>query len=171
MTQERSITKPEKSCLCPEIDPAEWEGRHVSFDQKRFLHRSIPLAFHLPIGLGEEVQKLQEKARKLDLALSRPHMMLQRNTGLFKGQLLFAIETDIGPEESTLLTGKYLAKVCRAPHEELGRKAKAFTRTIEKEQGIKPGELIYWYVNCPRCWSRHDGPVTILLARIGNPGL
>ena len=158
----------QKGCVCPRLNYDQWEGRHISFDKKRFLSRTIPLAFHLPVGLKDEIDAIREKAEKLHLEPSLPPMLLQRDLGLFKGELLWGIDTDIGEQESSLLSGKYLTTVHRGPYVHLGKAVKAFIKKIRRELGIKPEEVLYWYANCPQCWHEQEGPVTILMGRIGN---
>lgn len=156
-------------CHCPDIDVGQWDDRHISFDQEAFLARPIPQAFHLPVGLADDWRSLLEKADKLNLTLSRPPMLIWRDLGLFKGQLLLGIDADVGPDEAVLLTGKYLTRVYRGPHDRLNRERKQFGRDIAKDLGVRPGEMLCWFANCPRCWTGKGGPATILMARIGNP--
>ena len=162
-------TPEKKACLCPKLDYDKWENRHVSFDKKRFLSRRIPLAFHLPVGLKDDIEALYEKAEKLRLNLSTPPMLLQRDLGLFKGELLLGIENNIGERESTLISGKFQTTIYRGPYAHLGKAVKGFIKKIREDLGVKPEEVLYWYANCPKCWQEQEGPVTILLARIGNP--
>jgi len=157
------------ACRCPALSYDEWEGRRVMFRQKPFLTRRVPRALGVSIGIGEEIDALQLQAEKLGLPLGEPPMVLERDRGFFKGELLLALGTDTGPENIVHLDGAYLATVHRGPHEELGAARARFVEMIGKERGVTPNEIFYWYADCPRCREAHGGPVTIILAKIGMP--
>ncbi|UCF33755.1 MAG: hypothetical protein JSV78_00290, partial [Phycisphaerales bacterium] len=156
-------------CLCPKLTFEAWEGREVSFDGKPFLTRRIPLFFRLPVGLGEEIEAVQAKGAALSLDPAMPPMVLQRDRGIFRGELLWAIGGEVKLPEITLVSGKYRASVHRGSYTQLGRAARKHLRRLRHELGIRPDELFFWYANCPKCWDEPGGPVTIILARIGNP--
>lgn len=157
------------ACGCPVLDGEEWEGRRVMFRQKPFLTRSVPRALGVSIGIEEEIGALRLQAEKLGLPLGEPPMVLERDRGFFKGELLLALGTDTGPENIACIDGAYLAAVHRGPHEGLGAARARFVETIGKERGVTPREVFYWYTDCPRCREAHGGPVTIILAKIGMP--
>jgi hypothetical protein len=156
-------------CLCPKLTLDDWNGREVSYDMKPFLSRRIPLFFRVPIGLGDEIRALHAKAAALKLDPALPPMVLQRDRGIFRGQLLWALGGEVLLPEITLVSGKYRAEVHRGSYTQLGRAARTHVRRLRDELGIKPDEVFFWYANCPQCWSEQGGPGTIILARIGNP--
>ncbi len=158
-------------CLCPKLTFEAWEGREVSFDKRPFLTRRIPLFFRVPVGLGDEIRAVQAKARALKLDPAMSPMLFQRDRGIFRGELLWAIDGEVRLPEIALVSGKYRAAIHRGSYTQLGRAARKHVRRLRDELGIKPHEVFFWYANCPQCWDEQGGPVTIILARIGNPAV
>jgi hypothetical protein len=157
------------TCLCPKLTIEEWEGREVSYDKKPFLSRRIPLFFRIPVGLGDEIRAIQARAAAMKLDPTLPSMVLQRDRGIFRGELLWAIGGEVLLPEITLISGRYRAGVHRGSYTQLGRAARKHVRHLREELGLKPAEVFFWYANCPQCWGEHGGPGTIILARVGNP--
>jgi hypothetical protein len=167
----RENAPPPVACSCPPLVLEEWEGRRVVFQDAPFLVRRVPRVLGLSVGLEEEIAALRLQAEKLALPPGLPPMLLERDRGFFKGELLLALGIDRGPENIVRLDGTYLATVCRLPHEALGAARARFIGQIRKERGVTPNEVFYWYTDCPRCRPAHGGPITIVLARIGMPEL
>ena len=159
---------PRTACRCSPLTVSVWEDTTVVFNEKPFLTRRIPLFLRLPIGLRDEITALERKAAALKLDLAIPHMILQRDRGVFRGELLLGLGQETGLPETTHLAGSYRTAVHRGSHTQLGRAARGFLRRLRRELGIKPCEVFFWYANCPACWSEAGGPLTIILGRIGS---
>jgi len=161
----------QKTCPCPELDLRKWEDSTISFQQKPFLSRTIPRFLWVPIGLREEIDALYAQAFSMRLKLSTPTMLLEREGGAFRGQILLGVSEEGDFPGKVLLSGLYRTTVHLGSPLRLGSARRVFLSRIKRELGIVPTETFYWYVNCPECWQKTGGPATIVLARIGAPTL
>ncbi len=170
---EGSVLSPQnpkkKTCPCPDVNLEDWRDNTLVFRLKPFLVRTIPRFLWIPIALREEIVAIYARAAALRLKLAAPAMVLEQEGGLFRGRILLAINEEAGFPDRLLLTGLYRTAVHRGSAVRLGVTRRRLVTRLKRELGVTPGEIYYWYVNCPKCWHTSGGQAVVILARVGSP--
>jgi len=105
---------------CPRFNPEGWDGRHLHFENKLFVHATTRSVMHVPVNMGRVFTRVQGHIE--DAVVQDPcgYFVLSRDLSATKGEHLFAVTGPIPEEEMTTLTGDYVTRVFEGPY----RKAK-----------------------------------------------
>ena len=135
---------------CPRFNPEGWDGRHLHFEDKLFVHATTRSVMHVPVNMGRVFTRVQGHIE--DAVVQDPcgYFVLSRDLSATKGEHLFAVTGPIPEEEMTTLTGDYVTRVFEGPY----RKAKDWVHEMEvavKSREHMPGDVFMFYTTCPKC--------------------
>ena len=139
----------ETNC-CPRFNPEGWNGRHLNFDNKRFLRATSRSVMHVPVNMGrvfERVDKAVEASGGWDMD---DMIVLSRDLTPWESEHLFAVPRDVPGEEMVTLSGEFLTHVFEGPY----REAREWGPELEgmvRAQGHVPKRLWFFYTTCPKC--------------------
>jgi len=151
---------------CPRLDKGEWDKKEFVWKEKPFYRTKYRSAFYIPLNLGGVVKKAMDEISGRDL-IPEQVMMLSREESMFSSTLLVSIKEDAGADDlpTEKLSGKYLAMLFEGSYKETGNWVKEMENYL-KEKGERVGELLFWYVTCPKCVKKYESAQTVIFAKI-----
>jgi hypothetical protein len=155
-----------KKCGCPEIIDSEWDLAEHAWGDKSFYSLSLPMFFHIPIGMGRRIEKAMAKAAEKDYKLSDPPMVMSKD-GIFSGAVMVGIEkpevTD--PKVIHMADAEVVSKIHLGPWKELNRSVSELLSFLRSKKGTHPAFIYFWYVTCPEC-ADEEAQKTVIFAQL-----
>ena len=157
----------EEKC-CPQLVKENWDKKEVQWKEKPFYKTKYHSLFHIPINFGGVVRKAMEEisSRSLD---EEPLMMFSKEESMFSSILLISLKRDTEDLETEKLSGRYISMIFENGYRQTPKWIKEVERYVEK-QGKVAGELLFWYVTCPRCAKKYGKTQTVIFAKVGDDG-
>jgi len=151
---------------CRNIDLSKWNLKQVKWKRKPFYVVKYGTFFHIPLGIGKAMVQGMETAVK-KYHTPQPDFWLSKDTGLFSAKMMFSVErassSDPDIEE---LTGTFVARGFQGPYKNMGNFIRVFIEQVQQKFKKKPTELLFWYVNCPKCAKKQGGPKIVIFGKI-----
>ena len=156
----------EEEC-CPDIDISKWNDKETKWSNKTFYSMPLFLFFHMPLNFKSAIMKGFKQIEEKGYEKSDPMMLLEKENGLFTGELLFAIKTPKKADPKLRkVSGTFLSKSLKGEYKDAGKLTKELIKAATGKAGIIPKDYYYWYANCPGCAKTQGGAKIIAFARL-----
>lgn len=135
---------------CPKFDPKGWDGRHVHFDQEKFVRATTRSLLHVPLNMGRVFTRVQKHIEEADAQDPNGYLVLSRDLSANEGEHFFAVTRDVAGEEMATLSGEFITRVFEGPY----RKAKDWVHDLEvaaNADGHEAKRTFMFYTTCPKC--------------------
>lgn len=156
--------KSETGC-CTLIDPKDWDGLELRFDEKLFVRAHTHAVFHVPIDMGRVFSRVQEHLEAAGAFDPKGFLVLSRDLGAWTSEHYFAATQDVPGEEMVRLTGTFVTKVFDGPfpeakhwHEEL--------QALSAARGMSGGAVFFFYTLCPKCGEHYGHNYVVGFAQV-----
>mmetsp|Transcript_32003 Transcript_32003/g.52865 ORF Transcript_32003/g.52865 Transcript_32003/m.52865 type:complete len:164 (+) Transcript_32003:49-540(+) len=159
----------QETCCCPEFDPAPFEGKELTWNEKDFIKDKTFCFFYIPLNFGGLMDRV---AVKLTAANATPNdkdnmvIQLVDPCSPWMAEVCIASTKDKVPNaEMAKLSGTFLTKVYEGPFKEMGTWLKDM-KSYVKEKG-KYAKCIYArYAVCPKCAKKYGKNYVVMLAQV-----
>jgi hypothetical protein len=160
--------KPKEDICCKNIDLAKWNFRRVKWRNKPFYVVKYGTFFHIPIGMDKVMTNGMELLRT-KYKTDYPEFWLAKDTGLFSAKMFFAVNR-VNPRDPNviMLSGTYVTRGFQGPYKNMGNYIRVFMEQVHQKYGLKPKDLLFWYVNCPKCAKKQGGPKIVIFGKISK---
>jgi hypothetical protein len=148
---------------CPLFDPAPWDDKVFTWEQKRFLQDRVVSFCHLPLNFGAVMRRSMATIAAAG-ALPDEMVVLADENSLWGADVYVAISKDIAEANTTTLSGTFLTRVFEGPYRNLRHwieEMKAFV----KGKGRSLQKLYFFYTTCPRCARKYGQNYVVILAQ------
>lgn len=156
-------TKQSTEC-CPKFDPAPWDDKLFSWDNKKFIKDKVFALFCIPINFGMVIRRMIGKIQKADVN-APDWMCLADHTSKWNIDLYVAVEREVPGAENVTLSGKFLSKVYEGPFKDVGKWSENFN-DYAKQKGFETEKLYVWYTTCPKCAKKYGKNYVVLVGRV-----
>ena len=157
----------EEECGCPNIDLKKWENKEVVWKNKVFYSQPLYLLLHIPLNMKSAITKGFAALTKKGYEMPEPGMMLEKENGLFTGEILFNIKKGKNTDKQVkTISGKFLAKTIKGEYKDAGKVVRAVIEAANKKKSNIPDEVYCWFTNCPGCAKKQGGVKIIAFARL-----
>ncbi len=149
---------------CPRFDPAPWDEKEITWQDKLFLKDHVTSFFHITLNMNKVMVKNMEKIKNAN-ALSPVPMTLSDEKSMWGADIYIAVSREVPGSKMEKLSGTYLARVFEGPYKNAGKwvnEMKAYVGSKGKE--IK--NLYFFYTTCPKCAEYYGKNYVVLLAKV-----
>ncbi|MDD5290484.1 MAG: hypothetical protein PHT40_04855 [Patescibacteria group bacterium] len=149
---------------CPIFDPAPWQDKEITWDNKIFVTDHVKSFFHVPLNMNKIMIKnttLIEKAG----AKAEQGLMLSDEKSLWGSEIFIDVTKDVPGAKMATLSGTFLTKVFEGPFKDCGKWAKEMAEYV-KAQNKEMKKLYFAYTTCPACAKVYGKNYVVLFAQI-----
>lgn len=150
---------------CPRFDPAQWDGREVTWRDRPFLRDRVRSVFHIPLNFGT-VMKRTMRAVEAVGALDPEQLVLTDENSLWGADVYVAVTTEVPGGAMARLSGTFFVKTFEGPYSKVGTWARDVTALLA-ERGQAARKLYFWYTTCPRCAKAYGKNYVAVFAELG----
>ncbi|MDD5041156.1 MAG: hypothetical protein PHX87_00530 [Candidatus Peribacteraceae bacterium] len=155
---------PAPTGCCDPFDPAPWEDKEITWNNKLFVKDHVTSFLHIPLNMGKVVtrnMKLIEKAG----AESPVQLMLSDEKSLWGADIYIDVSKNVPGAQMSALSGTFLTKVFEGPYKNVGKWAKEMEEYVER-RGKKLTKMYFCYTTCPKCAKAYGKNYVVLFAQI-----
>jgi len=152
------------STCCPEFDPAPWQDKLFTWENRKFIRDKVCTLFYMPLNFSNVMKRLDEKIRKAEATMP-DYLCLSDHTSQWNMDLYIAVDKEISGAENTTISGKFFSKVYEGPYRNTGKWMKDFD-SILKSNGLVCKKVYFWYTTCPKCAKKYGKNYVAILARV-----
>ena len=157
-------TETETDICCPEFEPAPWDEKVFTWENKKFIKDSVFTLFYMPVNFGGVMRKMNKKVEEAQAEIP-DWLCLSDHTSAWNMDLYLAVDKVIPNATSLTMSGTYVTKVYEGPFKETGNWSKNFAAWCD-EKGYKPAKTYMWYTTCPKCAKKWGKNYVVFMAEI-----
>lgn len=160
---ENSKDQTETGC-CPRFDPAPWDDKEVTFENKLFVKDRVRSFLHIPLNFGKVIVRNMELIQSVD-AMPDEMLMLSDENSLWGSDLYIAVTRDVPGAEMTHISGTFLTRAFEGPYKDVRKwvvEMKNYVAAKKKEME----KLYFFYTTCPKCAKVYGNNYVVLLAQV-----
>ena len=154
----------EPSICCPPFDPAPWQDKLFTWENKKFIRDKVFTLFYMPMNFGKVMKRLDSTIRKAEATVP-DNLGLSDHTSRWNMDIYIAVDKEIPGAENTSITGKFFSKVYEGPYQDTGKWMKDFDAVI-KTNGLISKKVYMWYTTCPKCAKKYGKNYVVILAHV-----
>jgi hypothetical protein len=151
-----------KKCRCPRINPEDWEGKILDWENKTFYFIPINNFLYKPIDLEEKIKLLRREVAHKGYEFIDINLTLCEWVS-FKGRILSQIKNPEKYDESIMLFdfGKIYTTVFKGKAKLLKQAVSDFSSQMELEHNVPVQKVYVWYAHCKICAKERENLAVI----------
>lgn len=153
-----------ENICCPKIDHAQWDGKLIQWENKRFIKDKVFTLFFMPITFGSTMKRLDKMVRSAGASVP-DWLCLSDHTSKWNMDVYLAVDKEIPGAVNLNLSGKFLSKVYEGPFSDTGKWCKDY-ENYAKEKNVKIKKWYMWYTTCPKCAKKYGKNYVVILTDI-----
>jgi hypothetical protein len=154
----------QKTGCCEPFDPAPWQEKEITWQEKVFVKDHVASFFHIPMNMGQKIVKNMELIKKAQ-AGSPYQLMLTDEKSMWGSDLYIDVARDVPGAQMAKISGTFLTKVFEGPYKEAGKWASQMAEYV-KSRGKDIKKLYFSYTTCPKCAKAYGKNYVVLFAQI-----
>ena len=156
---------PSETGCCPRFDPAPWDEKEFTWQDKQFIKDRVFCLFHIPIGFGRTVVRCMEKIDTADAYPPAPPVFLSDHTSPWNMDLYIEVGKAVPGAQNVKLSGTFLSKVFEGHYKETGNWCRQ-TQQWVKGKGREIKKMFTYYTTCPKCAQHYGKNYVVILAQV-----
>lgn len=156
-------TEIKETGCCPIFDPAPWDDKMITWDNKLFIKSKVCTLLYVPLNFGGVMKRLNAKV-ELSNAQVPDWLCLSDHTSPWKMDLYLAVDKEIRDAENVKMNGTYYSRVYEGNFKDTDEWRKDFEIKV-KEKGIDTEKIFMWYTTCPKCAKVYGKNYVVILAK------
>lgn len=149
---------------CPRFNPEPWDGKTISWHNKRFVQDRVTSLFHIPLNYGAVMARNVDRLRAVG-AETADRVILTDENSLWGADVYFEVNKDVPGAKMASISGSFLCKVFEGPFRDISKWiAEMKTWVAGQEKAIN--KLYFYYTTCPDCAKKYGKNYVVLLAKI-----
>ncbi len=149
---------------CPVFDPAPWDGKTHTWEDKRFIRDHVRTFFYIPLNFGTVVTRMTRAVETAGAGMPGS-LCLSDHTSKWNMDLLLAVDREVPGAENMALSGTYMSKAYEGPFKDTGKWCSDF-ESYARESGRTIRKLYMWYTTCPKCAKKYGKNPVVVLAEV-----
>ena len=158
------LHEPSETGCCPRFDPAPWNGKEVTFQNKLFVKDRVRSVLHIPLNFGKVMVRNMERIGAAG-ALEAEPLRLSDENSLWGSDLYIAVTKDIPGAEMVRLSGTFLTRAFEGPYKNMRKWIAQMTDYVASQKKTMQ-KLYFFYTTCPKCAKHYGQNYTVLLAQV-----
>lgn len=148
---------------CPPFDPGPWDGKTITWQDKRFLKDRVTSFLHIPLNFGAVMKRSMGAIQAAD-AGSETRIVLSDENSLWGADVYIEVTRDILGANMATISGTFLARVFEGPYRDIRQWIEEM-KSFVAAQGKSLGKLYFYYTTCPKCAKKYGKNYVVLLAK------
>ena len=149
---------------CPRFDPAPWNEKEITLQNKLFIKDRVRSIFHIPLNFDKVMIRNMEKIKSAGALAPAPLLLTDENS-LWGADVYIAVSKEVPGEKMEKISGTFLSKVFEGPYKDAGKWAKEMVSYV-KSKGKDLKNMYFFYTTCPKCAQYYGKNYTVLLAKV-----
>lgn len=149
---------------CPPFDPAPWEDKTLTWENKRFVRDKVFTLFYMPVNFGAVMKRLDKQTRAFGASIA-DNLCLSDHTSKWNMDLYLAVDREIPGAANTTLSGTYYSKVYEGPFGDTEKWCKDYEKQV-LEMGYKIKKWFMWYTTCPKCGKKYGKNYVVIVGQV-----
>jgi hypothetical protein len=158
---ETHMTTQETTECCPKFEPAPWDDKQITWQDKLFLKDRVRSFLHIPLNFGA-VMKRSMAAIQAAGAVPDEVIVLSDENSLWGADVYIAITKEIPGARTSTLSGTFVTKVFEGPYQNM-RKWVEEMKTFVQGKGRALQKLFFFYTTCPKCAKKWGKNYVVIL--------
>ncbi len=149
---------------CPRFDPEPWDGKTITWRDKRFVRDRVASFLHLPLNYGAVMARNVDMVRAKG-AETAGRVILTDENSLWGADVYFEVSKDIPGAKMASISGTFLCKVFEGPYRNIGSWVETMKAWVSsQDKSIR--KLYFYYTTCPKCAKKYGKNYVVILAEI-----
>jgi hypothetical protein len=161
-----TATATEPTGCCPPFDPAVWDEKSFTWENKRFVKDTVRTFFYMPLNFGSVMKRLLTKVNQAGAAMP-DWLCLADHVSKWTMHTYLAVDKEVPHAENITLSGQYLSKVYEGPYRDTAKWCKNFEAFAESK-GFKIEKWYMWYTTCPKCAKKFGKNYVVIICKVGG---
>jgi hypothetical protein len=152
----------EPTGCCPPFDPATWDEKEITWNNKLFVHDHIVSFLHIPLTLNGKVKKNIKLIIQGGADIPEYLMLIDENSK-WGADIYIEVSKGVPKAKITAMSGTFLTKVFEGPYKDIALWAHDMDDYVKsKDKTVK--QLYYFYTTCPKCAKAYGKNYVVLFA-------
>jgi hydrolase family protein len=126
---------------CPEFQPEPWDGKEITWENKKFVSDRVRSFFHIPMNFGKVMVRNMALIQEADAAPEDVVVLADENS-LWGSDVYISVDKDVPAAKMTNISGTFLSKVFEGPYKNMGQWIKEMGKYTE-EKGKEQKKLYF----------------------------
>jgi len=148
---------------CPRFNPEPWDGKVITWNNKRFVKDHVTSLFHIPLNYGA-VMTRNDKLIRANNARTPSRIIVTDENSLWGADVYFEVDKEIPDAKMTTLSGTFLAKVFEGPYRDMSKWIHSM-KTYVAKQNKEIHKMYFYYTTCPACAKKYGENYVVILAQ------
>lgn len=149
---------------CPRFDPGPWDGKELSWKDRKFVKDRVRSFLHIPLNFGSVMVR---NIQRIEAAGAKPDDMivLSDENSLWGADVYISVTKEIPNADNVTISGTFLSKVFEGPYQHV-RKWIEETKSLVASRGKQIKKLYCYYTTCPKCAKKYGKNYVVILAQV-----
>lgn len=158
------MTEYSRDVCCPEFDPDPWEGREITWHNKRFVKDRVSSFLHIPLNFGG-IMKRNMGLIEAAGAGTETRMVLADENSLWGADVYIEVTKDVPGANMASLSGTFLCKVFEGPYRNVRKWIEEMKAFVKRRERVLR-KLYFYYTTCPKCAKKYGKNYVAILAQV-----
>ena len=149
---------------CPRFDPAPWNGKEVTFDNRLFVKDRVRSILHIPLNFGTVMVRNMEPIEAAGAQEGEPLLLCDENS-LWGSDVSLAVTKEVPGAEMVRISGTFLTRAFEGPYKDIRKWVPQMTDYVAAQNKTMQ-KLYFFYTTCPKCAKHYGKNYVVLLAQI-----
>jgi len=149
---------------CPRFDPGPWDGKELSWKDRKFVKDRVRSFLHIPLNFGSVMIR---NMQRIEAAGAKPDEMivLSDENSLWGADVYISVSKDIPSANNVTISGTFLSKVFEGPYQHVHKWIEE-TKRFVASRGKQLKKLYCYYTTCPKCAKKYGKNYVVILAQV-----
>jgi len=149
---------------CPKFNPEPWDGKEITWENKKFVKDRVRSVFHIPLNFGSVMIR---NMGLIEAADAKPEevIVLADENSLWGADVYIDVAKDVPDAQMATISGTFLTKVFEGPYKNIRTWIGEMTDYV-KSRGQEVKKFYFYYTTCPKCAKKYGKNYVVLLAQV-----
>lgn len=149
---------------CPRFNPEPWDGKTVSWRNKRFVQDRVTSLFHIPLNYSAVMARNVDRLHATGAGTAERIILTDENS-LWGADVYFEVSKDVPGAKMASISGSFLCKVFEGPFRDISKWIAEMKAWVAGQSKVI-NKLYFYYTTCPDCAKKYGKNYVVLLAKI-----
>jgi len=158
------MTNAEAVECCPRFNPGPWDGKELTWKDRKFIKDRVRSFLHIPLNFGSVMVR---NMQRIEAAGAKPAdtIVLSDENSLWGADVYIGVSKEVPNADNVTISGTFLSKVFEGPYQNV-RKWIEETKTFVASRGKQIKKLYCYYTTCPKCAKKYGKNYVVILAQV-----
>jgi hypothetical protein len=154
----------ETTC-CPEFNPAPWNEKDITWQNKLFIKDRVWCLFHIPMNFGARMHKNMTLLQAAGaVPADSDFLVLSHSDSMWGMDIYIRTLKEVPGTTPAEISGTFLTKVFEGCFRETGQWVAQMKKFVTS-RGREMKDLFFYYTTCPKCAKKYGKNYVVLLAK------